>query len=135
MKDVVDVNFNNMTEVESDLQQKEYAPLNAEEIQLLIVGKTFLGSFPPSFKYIISVNIDGSLEGKNNYQHYDIGKWIINAENNTLSVNWDFGWVNSTNHVYLVDDVVKMFDSTSSKLNTSFDELIEGVDSIKAFDI
>ena len=135
MKDIVEVDFNQKTEVESSVQQKGHAPLNAKEIRLLIVGKTFLGSFPPSFKYIISVNRDGSLEGKNNYQHYDIGKWTINTESNTLSVNWDFGWTNTTNHVYLVDDVVQMFDATSGKLNTSFDEPIEGVESIKAFEI
>ncbi len=134
MKDVVKVN-NKKTEIESDMHQQDYAPLNAEEIQSLIVGKTFLGSFPPSFKYIISVNSDGSLEGKNNYQHYDVGKWIINAESNTLSVSWNFGWVNSTNHVYLVGDVVQMFDATSGKLNTSFDEPIEGVESIRTFKI
>ena len=66
MKDSVEVNFN-QAEIESDLQQKGYTPLNAEAIHQLIVGKVFLGSFPPSFKYIISVNSNGSLEGKNNY--------------------------------------------------------------------
>jgi hypothetical protein len=135
MKNVVEVDFNIKTEVESDIQQKGYVPLIAEEIQLLIAGKTFLGSFPPSFKYVISVNRDGSLEGKNNYQHYDVGKWTINTERNTLSVNWNFGWANTTNHVYLVDDVVQMFDVTSGKLNTSFDEPIESVESIKTFEI
>jgi hypothetical protein len=129
------VNSNQKNEFESQLRQKGYVPLNAEEITSHIVGRTFLGSFPPSFKYVISVNRDGSLEGKNNYQHYDVGKWTINTEKNTLSVNWNFGWANTTNHVYLVDDVVQMFDATSGKLNTSFDESIKSVESIKTFEI
>ena len=82
-------NFNDKAEIDSDVHLNDFQPLSAEEIKLHIVGKTFLGSFPPFFKYIISVNADGSLEGKNNYQHYDTGNWIIDTKKNTLSVSWN----------------------------------------------
>lgn len=127
------MNFNQETDIPCDLQKLGCNPLDAEEIKLHIAGKTFLGSFPPFFKYIILVNKDGTLEGKNNYEHYDVGKWVVDTEKNTLSVNWDFGWANTTNHVYLINGVFQMFDTTSGKLNTSFDEPIESVESIKAF--
>lgn len=135
MKNAIDIFFNKQTDSESLIQQQGHMSLDAEEIKAQIVGKTFLGSFPPAFKYIILVNKDGSLEGKNNYQHYDMGKWTISAKTNTLSVSWDLGWEKSTNNVYVVDNVVKMFDTTSGKLNTSFDEQIEAVQSIKVFKI
>ena len=135
MRKAIKVDFNTKTENESYIQQQGYTPLNAEAIQLLIVGKTFLGYFPPCFKYIISINKEGGLEGKNNYQHYDIGKWIINAESNTLCVNWHFGWANTTNRVYLIDEVLQLFDATSGKLNTSFNKSIKDVESIKNFEV
>lgn len=109
--------------------------LSAEEIERHIVGKVFLGSFPPAFKYIVSINDNGSLEGKNNYQHYDTGEWSIDAETNTLSVKWSNGWEASTNKVYLTGGVVTMFCASSGKLNTSFDEQLQGVESIKLFEI
>lgn len=130
--------FNDTIESEDDIRDKGYMPLEANAIKQLIVGRTFLGSFPPVFKYIISINRNGSLEGKNNYQHYDTGKWKIDKESNTLCVSWDFGWQSSTSRVYQVDDVVKMFDATTGKLNTSFDELVElveGDESIQGFKI
>lgn len=120
--------MNKTTEFESGVQ------LDTKGIELHLVGKTFFASFPPSFKYIVSINKDGSLEGKNDHEHYDTGNWIVDPENNTLSVNWDFGWGSSTSHVYLVNNIVKIFDSTSGKLNTSFDEQIEDVGSIKTFE-
>jgi len=122
-------------EIGLDPQQKGFSALNAEEMELHFAGKTFLGSFPPFFKYIIFLKSDGRLEGKNNTQHYDIGQWTINAENNTLSVKWDYGWESTTNHVYLEGEVFKFFDVSTGRMNTSFDQLIDSVESVKAFEI
>jgi len=122
-----------ITESESDIRKKGYLPLDAKEIESHIFGKTFLGFFPPYFRYIILFNENGGLEGKNNYQHYDTGKWVINSDN-TLSVSWNFGWENTTNHVYFIDGNIKFFDVGSGKMNTYFERSIETVESIKAFD-
>ena len=126
--------MNKTIEFEPGVPQKDHVQLDAKGIERHLVGKTFFASFPPSFKYIVSINKDGSLEGKNDHDHYDTGTWVMDAENNTLSVSWDLGWGSSTSHVYLVNNIVKIFDSTSGKLNTSFDEQIDDVESIKTFE-
>ena len=51
MKDETEVNVN-----KANIQQKGL-PLNEAEIKSQIVGKTFLGSHPPIFKYIIAINL------------------------------------------------------------------------------
>jgi len=122
-------------ETESLILQQGYTPLDAEGIKSQLIGKTFMGHFPPVFKYVVCLNQDYSLEGKNNYQHYDKGVWEIDNKNNTLSVVWQLGWVSSINRVYQIGRIFKLFDASSGKLNTRFDETIKPVKNIKEFDI
>jgi hypothetical protein len=109
--------------------------LTAEQIGAQLVGKTFLGFFPPMFKYVVSIQADGRLEGKNNYQHYDVGRWTIDPNTHTFSVAWELGWVSSTSHVYAHDDVFELVDAQTGKLNTRFDKAIAPVASIEHFEI
>jgi len=122
-------------ETESLILQQGYTPLDAGAITSHLVGKTFIGRFPPVFKYVVCLNEDGSLEGKNNCQHYDEGVWEVDGKNNTLSVVWKFGWISSINRVYQIGRVFRLFDASSGKLNTLFDDVIRPVKNIKMFDV
>ncbi len=121
------------TKREETLINKGYKPLTASEIKEKIAEKYFLGGYLHGFKYIVAVNLDGTLESKNDYGHYDCGKWLIDNEQHTLSVYWERGWDSTITRLYAVDESIHMYDSQTGVWRTSFDQPIEKVDSIKAY--
>lgn len=97
-------------ETENKAIKNGYRQLSGKEISEKLVGQQFLGSYLHGFQYVISINTDGSLVGKNNYQHHDVGSWVIDMEENTLSVNWRHGWDNTTTRLYELGEEIRMYD-------------------------
>ena len=108
-------------------------PLTATEIKTQIINKVFLGSYPPVFKYIIAINSDGSLEGKNDYGHYDIGTWSLNEATGALTVRWKYGWDNSTVYIYPANHEFKLMDSTTGNLHTVLHQTVKLNQSIQDY--
>ncbi len=107
--------------------------LTARDIHQKIVGNQFAGTYRQGFKYIIAINEDGRLEGKNNYLHYDVGRWSVDVENNTLIVEWDNGWENTAFRLYFKDAVIRMYDSETGQWRSSISYLETPVQSIENY--
>lgn len=131
MKNYITIDQNPKTE--EMLIKKGYKPLTASEIKEKIAGKYFLGGYLHGFKYIVAVNLEGTLEGKNDYEHYDRGRWLINNEQHTLSVYWEKGWDSTITRLYPVDNSIQMYDAQTGLWRTSFNQAIEKVNHIKAY--
>ena len=112
---------------------KGYKRLSGHEMKEKLVGKQFIGGYLRGFRYIISIGFDGSLEGKNNYQHYDSGKWIIDLEDSTMEVVWLNGWDNTTTHLYEIGKEIIMYDKDTGKWRTSFYHEVDKVQDIEHF--
>lgn len=131
MKDFIEID--NTIKLVSDAIEKGFSQLTADDIKDKIVGKQFLGGYLQGFQYIISINKDGSLEGKNNYHHYDIGHWQINISKNTLSVTWQYGWDNTTTHLYERNAQINMYDENTGVWRTSLNQEISPKLNIKNY--
>jgi hypothetical protein len=131
MKNYVDLSEN--TDSEKTAIENGYSQLSGKEIKEQLVGKLFLGCYLHGFQYIISINTDGSLEGKNNYQHYDIGSWVIDMEKHTMNVNWKHGWDNTTTRLYKVGKEIRMYDKETGEWRSSLKQYIDGVQNIKTY--
>jgi len=82
---------------------------------------------------IISIYHDGRLEGKNNYQHHDIGRWEIDMKENTMRVNWKYGWDNAITRVYEVDEEIRMYDKDTGDWRTSLIRQIDEEQDIEKY--
>jgi hypothetical protein len=107
--------------------------LTSKDIKQKIIGKTFYGKHSPNFEYIIAINSDGTLEGINNCNHYDWGKWQLNEEQHTLTVMWQNGWQNTTSNVHKKEGVTQMIDANTGQLNTRLNHEIEPIKNIQAY--
>jgi len=125
------INLSENTDSEEIAIGNGYSQLSGREIKDQLVGKQFLGGYINGFQYIIAINADGSLEGNNNYQHYDTGSWSIDMEKGTLSVNWENGWDNTTTRLYEIDKEIRMYDKETGKWRTSLKQQIDKVQNIK----
>ncbi len=107
--------------------------LTTQEINQKIIGKTFYGKHPPNFEYIIAINSDGTLEGKNNSGHYDWGTWQLDEEQHALTVRWQNGWQNTTSQVHKTQGETQLVDINTGQINTRLNQEIEAVKNIKAY--
>lgn len=125
--------LNENSDSEDNAIQNGFTLLDVHEITKQIIGYQFLGSYLHGFKYIISINSDGSLEGKNHVGHYDIGLWVLDEINHTLSVEWQYGWDKATTKLYVKDDVINMYDSESGQWRTSLHQQLDEAVNIKNY--
>jgi len=131
MKNYVDLLEN--TDPEEIVVGNGYSQLSGREIKEQLVGKQFLGNYLHGIEYIISINADGSLEGKNTYQHYDIGSWLIDMEEGTMSVNWENGWGNVTTRIYEIGKEIRMYEKETGTWRTSLKQYFDKVQNIKNY--
>ncbi len=110
--------------------KKQYT---SNEIKTNIIGKTFYGKHPPNFEYIIAINADGTLEGKNNSDHHDWGKWELNDQEHTLSVCWENGWQNNTSKIQSLDGIIQLVDVETKQVNTYLNHEIQAIKDISKY--
>ncbi|MCP4073175.1 MAG: hypothetical protein GY742_15775 [Hyphomicrobiales bacterium] len=109
--------------IEAMIIEGGYPQLSGEELKQIIAGKTILGDYAYSFKFVAFINRNGTMEGKNNVGSHHFGEWSINKKTKTFSVLWDSGWDNTTTRAYLVDGKIKFFDSDTGQWRTTFTEI------------
>ncbi|NOR64056.1 MAG: hypothetical protein GQ535_16420 [Rhodobacteraceae bacterium] len=114
------------TSTEADMLALGLTPLSAEALAAKIVGKTVYGDFGYMFKYVMTVDSDGRLEGKNNASAHTFGHWVINPETGEMSVAWQAGWVASTTRVYEVGGSLKLYETSTGRWATSLHRLEDG---------
>lgn len=103
-----------------------YNQLSGEDLKLRIVGKTHWGDYYNGRKYIGYIDHDGTMEGKNDLGSHVIGKWSINTEDKTITVEWDGYWDNWTGRAYDIDGEIKFYDTTTLKWRTTFKKYKNG---------
>jgi hypothetical protein len=121
-------------ETEALVKEQGYVNLDSVEIKERIIGKQFFGGYLHGFQYVISINENGSLEGKNNYQHYDVGEWTINEEEHTLSVKWQYGWDDTTTRLYDINGEISMYDAYTGHWRTVLREPIKEAINIEEYE-
>lgn len=120
-----DVNLD-FASTEVDMQVAGRKPLTAEALAAKIVGKTAYGDFGAMFKYVMAVDSDGGLEGKNNAGAHTFGRWEIDLETGEMTVEWTSGWVTSTTRAYGVDGHLKLYETATGRWATTLHRFIDG---------
>ena len=103
-----------------------YKLLSREELEQRIVGKTIRGDYYNGRKYISFIDQNGTSEGKNDLGSHLVGKWSINTEDKTFTVEWDGYWDNWTGRAYDVDGEIKFYDTTTLRWRTTFKQFKDG---------
>ncbi len=129
MNNFIELKASDHTHSEHDILQKGYLALDHQAIQKQIIGQHFFAEYQQGFKYVIAINADGSLEGKNNYDHYDTGHWLL--KDNILCVEWDYGWDNACARFYQVNDIFLMFDAKTGLWRSTLKPAKHPVNNIK----
>ncbi len=113
------------TSSEADMLALGLKPLTAEALAAKIVGKTAYGDFGAMFKYVMVVDSDGGLEGKNNAGAHTYGRWEIDLETGEMTVAWQSGWVTSTTRAYGVDGCLKLYEAATGRWATTLHRFID----------
>lgn len=117
-----------MGSTEALMLRKNYKQISGQELRQRLLGNTILGDFAFAYKYIMTIGIDGSLEGINNVGSHHIGQLIIADSNNTVSVQWEDGWENTTSRAYGVDGEIKLYNIENGRWSTTFTRVLHGTD-------
>ena len=111
---------------EADMRALGRTPLRAEALAARIVGKTVYGDFGTMFKYVMAVDVDGGLEGKNNAGAHTFGRWMIDPATGEMSVSWQAGWVASTSRAYEVGGSLKLYETATGRWATTLHRFEDG---------
>lgn len=117
-----------MGTTEALMLEANYKQISAQELRQLLLGNTILGDFAFAYKYIMTIGIDGSLEGINNVGSLHVGQLIIADADNTISVQWRDGWENTTSRAYVVDEEIKLYNIGNGRWSTTFTEILRGTE-------
>jgi len=122
-----------MSSSENELSARGLCPLNADSLRLRLAGKTFLGSHPPFFRYIITIGRGGDLVGLNDAGHYDTGSWRVQERTGILITHWRNGWVDAASRVYDVDGALRFYDAETGGFTTRLDKEIATPARLRAY--
>ncbi len=114
------------TSSEADMQAAGRVPMSAGALAARIVGKTVYGDFGYMFKFVMAVDVDGTLEGKNNAGAHTFGHWEIDPDTGEMSVSWQSGWVDSTARAYDVNGSLKLYEAATGRWATTLHRFEDG---------
>lgn len=120
-----------MNNAETKIIEDGYQKLSAEELKQRIGDKTIRGDYYNGRKYIVFINRDGTMEGKNDIGTHSFGDWSVNMKDNSFTVIWDSYWDNTTSRAYDVDGEIKFFDSRTCQWRTTFKKFEDGRRALK----
>ncbi len=98
--------------------------LSGRQIAEKMIGKTLYGDYGLFFKFAVTIDSLGRMEGINNAGAHQFGQCTI--DENTISVNWNGGWDNTTNRAYFIDNQLKLFEIQTGQWQTSFTKIVDG---------
>jgi len=108
-----------MGTTEAMVVKKGYRQLSGEELERRMGGKTVRGDYLYEFKFITFFDRNGTMEGRNNVGAHHYGEWSIDTKNETIPVQWDGGWDNTTSRAYDVDGEIKLYDASTGQWRTT----------------
>lgn len=104
--------------------------LNAKEIKDMFCNATITARYFYSNTWYIAVTNsfqDGRIEGQNNVESYNEGRWSVEEKDNTLSLAWDGYWEDWTAIGYKVNDEFMFFDTDTGKWRITLTLLEKGI--------
>ncbi|MEE9314873.1 MAG: hypothetical protein V3V02_09505 [Rhizobiaceae bacterium] len=117
-----------MGSTEALMVEKGCKLISSQELRQRLLGNTILGDFAFAYKYMMTINTDGALEGINNVGSHHFGQMTIADAANTVSVKWADGWVNTTSRAYDVDGEFKLYNIENGQWSTTFTKVMSGTD-------
>lgn len=103
-----------------------YKQASAAVIRQRAVGNTVIGNYLYGFVFISYMDKDGMMEGRNNVGAHHKGRWSLDAQDNTLSVQWHSGWDTSVTRAYDIDGALHFFDLNTGIWRMSFERFTAG---------
>ncbi len=101
-----------------DMTAQNYQSLSAQEIKDIFSETTTTARyFYNNTWYMAATNSfqDGRIEGQNNVGSYNEGRWSVDEEKHTLSLEWDGYWEDWTARGYKVDNEFMFFNTNNGK--------------------
>ena len=113
---------------EATLIEAGHKSISGQELGHRLLGNTILGDFAFQFKYLMTISKDGALEGINDVGSHHLGQMAIDNGTNTISVQWNDGWVNTTSRAYEADGKIKLYNIENGQWSTTFTKVLDGTD-------
>ncbi len=105
---------------EKDVVKNGFSLLTGEELQGKIINRRIYGDYPMGYKFVTDIYENGTAEGINNVGSHDLGKWIIDFENNALHLEWKNGWFDTITRAYDVNGNIEFYDVDTGNWRTTF---------------
>ena len=108
----------NNTLTREDMINQGYQMLDSQEIKDILSDTTITARyFYWNAWYIAKTNSfrNGEIKCQNHVGSYDEGRWIVNENDNTLSLEWDGHWEAWTALGYKVNDEFMFFNTDTDK--------------------
>ena len=113
-----------------DMIKANHPMLNAQAIKQILTNATITARYYYADTwYIAKTNSfkSGEIEGENNAGTYDEGKWSVNEDDHTLSVEWNGYWETWTAAGYKVNDEYMFFDTDTGRWRITFIVVEKGI--------
>lgn len=115
-----DFNYTGSGFTEKEVIENGFLQLTAKDLLSRISNKMIYGDYPMGYKFVTEIYENGIAEGINNVGSFDSGKWTIDFKNNTLLLEWENGWINTTNRAYEVNNTIEFYDVDTGNWRTTF---------------
>lgn len=109
---------------EKDAIQNGFIQLTGKELLSRIRNVTVFGDYLMGYKYVTDFYKNGSAEGINNVGSHNLGDWIIDLKENTLSIKWNNGWFDTITRAYEVNGSIEFYDVETGNWRTTFKKFI-----------
>ncbi len=109
--------------IEDEIHQKGAQKMSGKELREAIVNKKVFGDYLMGYKFIGNILETGLINGVNNVGTEDLGNWLIDMEKDTLTINWNNGWINTITHAYMVNGQIEFYDVDTGSWRTSFNRI------------
>lgn len=117
---ISDLNFKRSGYTEKTAIGNGFKQLTGIELKELIINQEVNGNYPGGFTFVARIYENGTIEGINNLGHYDVGYWTIDFNKNTIQLEWENGWYNTTTRVYKVTSTIEFFDIDTGNWRSTF---------------
>lgn len=109
---------------EKDAIDNGFVQLTGKELLSKISNITVFGDYLMGYKYVTDFYENGNAEGINNVGSHNLGNWVIDLNENTLSIKWNNGWFETITRAYEVNGNIEFYDIETGHWRTTFNKFI-----------
>jgi len=101
-----------------------FIQLTGKELMSRISNRTIFGDYLMGYKFVTDIYENGNTEGINNVGSHNLGNWIIDVKENTLSIKWNNGWFDTVTRAYEVNENIEFYDVETGDWRMTFKNFI-----------